>query len=379
MTDTTSIDRFDRYLLSVLIAGINLQQGQSLLIMANRQDNVIVDRLCELALSCQAKTCERLYYQDYESTPIQSLLDKATTGWAFLKLNIFERFVGENNQGAKMAAFSAYLKPLSVYSQSGKIQSCSSVIPSASWSTSVFPHLGEEAAIERMKEELVDLGYCDHDDYLIQIKSHVEKLGTLVQRLNKMRLKTLAMKSATCDLTIGLHDQSIWVGGPQFAQGIAYLPNYPTQEVFTVNAKHLINGWFNITRSFRFGDQLIRDLKVEVRHGRVVDLESSQNIKAFMDHIFAQTDRQYFGEIALVPKVNPIAQQHRLYDCVLLDENAVSHIALGYAYPVCSQNHEYKVKNDEVNTSDIHLDLMFGSEDLVVTAYDGICWTDLCI
>ena len=377
MTHLVALDRFNHYLLSMLIHGVNLQRGQSLMIFGNTQDKALIDHLTELALACRAKTVMRLYYQDYVSMPIQSLVDKAEEGWAFLKLNLFERFVNEDDQAAKMDAFSAYLKPLSAFSQYGKIQSCSSVIPSISWSTHVFPELSEKDAVERMKEELIAAGHCDLNNDLNQVKAHMHRLKASVLRLNKAHLTALTFKSQTCDLTIGLHEDSIWIGGPQLAKGVDYLPNYPTQEVFTANLKHQVNGWFRITRAFRFMDQLIADLIVTIQDGQVKSMESSQDIRAFKDHVFSKDSRRYFGEIALVPRINPIAQRGRLYDCVLLDENAVCHIALGNAYPVSIKDHETKVEDDLINASDLHLDLMIGSEDLVIRAYDGTRWFDL--
>ena len=124
-------------------------------------------------------------------------------------------------------------------------------------------------------------------------------------------------------------------------------------------------------------DQLIADLIVTIQDGQVKSMESSQDIRAFKDHVFSKDSRRYFGEIALVPRINPIAQRGRLYDCVLLDENAVCHIALGNAYPVSIKDHETKVEDDLINASDLHLDLMIGSEDLVIRAYDGTRWFDL--
>ena len=158
------------------------------------------------------------------------------------------------------------------------------------------------------------------------------------------------------------------------ALGVPYLPNFPTQEVFTANAKYGLNGSFEITRPFRFQDQLILDLRITIKDGQIKELSSKDNIEALIEHLHAQDDRLYFGEIAVVERDNPLARLDTVFSCVLLDENVVSHIAIGNAYPVNSKNYELALMNDTVNHSDLHIDLMIGSEAMTIEAFDGRQW-----
>ena len=368
---------FDHYLLCLLISGVNLQKGQPLLILANKREAAMVERLIELSISLGSGPVEILSYQDFVTHTSNELIDKAKTGWAFLKLNMFERFIGDDNQAVLMDQFALFMKPLSAYSQHGLIQSCSAVIPSLSWASSLFPELSSIKALDRLSEQLIKAAHCDTPDYVDQCAKHYQRLSAKVNELNALNLKKLTFQSQTCDLIIGLNEDHVWVGGSQTAKGIAYLPNFPTQEVFTANSKHNINGWFKITRPFRFRDSLIRDLTLQINDGCVSDVTSTEIIAPFIDHLWADPSRRYFGEIALVETDNPIAKLNMIFNCVLLDENAVCHIALGNAYPACSKHHEIDIKNDFINQSDHHLDLMIGSLDLVIQAYDGKQWFTL--
>jgi len=369
-----NIIALDRYLLCMLIYGVNIQEGQSLLILVNRSEAKIALRLKELARSHRSGSVEILFYQDFKTWTQEELILKAQSNCAFLKLNLFERFVGEKNQALLMDEFSVWMKGLSTYSQHGLIQSCSSVIPSASWAKLVFPDSSQEEAIARLTQQLVVASRCDNDHYLDSCKNHYDDLSLEVCDLNQKRIQKLTFKSMNCDLVIGLNEDHVWVGSQQVSKGIAYLPNFPTQEVFTANSKHQIDGWFQITRPFRYKDQLISDLKAEIKEGAVIGLHSDQNIDAFRDDVFAEKSRRYFGEIALVDQDNPIAKLKSIFNCVLLDENAVCHIALGSSYPVCSNNYEKDLETDCVNKSDMHLDMMIGSDDLIIKAFDGQQW-----
>ncbi len=372
-----SLSAFDHYLLCMLVYGVNIQKGQSLLIMANKSEASIIKRLTELAVSLKSGPIEVLYYQDFKTMSSDELVEKAKANWAILKLNVFERFTGNDNQAQLMDQFALFLKPLSAYSQHGLIQSCSSVIPSLTWASSLYPDLSAQEALERLSEQLIKAAHCDTSDYFDQCANHYHCLSLKVCELKALKLQKLIFKSPTCDLEIGLNEDHVWVGGSQNAKGIAYLPNFPTQEVFTANSKHQINGWFKITRPFRFKETLITDLSVNVKDGMVTQLSSTQDISAFKDHLWADESRRYFGEIALVDPDNPIAKLKSIFNCVLLDENAVCHIALGNAYPVCSINHDQDVLQDRINHSDLHLDLMIGSDDLKIQGYDGKEWFTL--
>ena len=69
------------------------------------------------------------------------------------------------------------------------------------------------------------------------------------------------------------------------------------------------------------------------------------------------------GEVALVDDEGRIGKLDTVFYDTLLDENAASHIAFGQGFPFVIAEEE----RGRVNTSEIHLDFMIGSNDLRVT------------
>jgi aminopeptidase len=73
------------------------------------------------------------------------------------------------------------------------------------------------------------------------------------------------------------------------------------------------------------------------------------------------------GEIALVDREGRIGQLETVFYDTLLDENAASHIALGQGFPFLLGGNGNGDAAGEVNSSEIHIDFMIGSNDLEVT------------
>jgi aminopeptidase len=75
------------------------------------------------------------------------------------------------------------------------------------------------------------------------------------------------------------------------------------------------------------------------------------------------------GEIALVDREGRIGQLETVFYDTLLDENAASHIAFGQGFPFLlggNGNGDGDAAG-VVNSSEIHIDFMIGSNDLAVT------------
>ena len=69
------------------------------------------------------------------------------------------------------------------------------------------------------------------------------------------------------------------------------------------------------------------------------------------------------GEIALVKQSTPVAQQGIIFYTTVCDENASCHLALGAGFAPCGTEDAHR---RGINQSKIHVDFMFGSDDLCI-------------
>ncbi len=157
-------------------------------------------------------------------------------------------------------------------------------------------------------------------------------------------------------------------------KGIRYMPNFPTQEVFCAPKQNGINGCFKNSKPLWYQNKKIDDFYLIFNKGEVVDYGASENYLVLKDIIEYDEYSKYAGEIAILPGVTEISKSGILFNTTLLDENAACHLALGCAYP-CSFNgsveyNKTSYKKHQMNYSGIHVDMMFGTEQINIKGVD---------
>jgi aminopeptidase len=166
-------------------------------------------------------------------------------------------------------------------------------------------------------------------------------------------------------------------GSKESVKNIKFTANLPTEEVFTTPLKTGVNGKVYSTKPLNYCGKLIKNFSLEFLNGKVVKYSAEENEEALK--ILLETDEgsSYLGEVALVPYSSPISASNVLYYETLFDENASCHLALGRCYPYAIKNGSNmtrtEIKNIGGNDSSVHVDFMFGTNDLNVigTTYEG--------
>jgi aminopeptidase len=164
-------------------------------------------------------------------------------------------------------------------------------------------------------------------------KPHLANLEARVRYLNARRYTALHYTGPGTNLTLGLSEGHLWYGGNITSQnGINFVPNIPTEEVFTLPHKDCVNGIIRASRPLSHAGTLIENFSFTFKDGKVVDFSGEKGKDTLRELLDTDEAARRLGEVALVPHSSPVSQTGVLFHNTLFDENAASHPALGRAY-----------------------------------------------
>ena len=237
--------------------------------------------------------------------------------------------------------------------------------PTPAWAKLVFPDAPPEEALERLWTAIIRVCRLDEDDPVAAWTERRETLITNAQKMTDRAFDALHFEGPGTDLTIGLLNGGRWMAAKfETADGLEHMPNLPTEEVFTTPDPMRTSGRVRSTKPLVLQDgTVVRDLEVTFEDGRVTDVSASTGGEVLHTITGRDEGAARLGEVALVDREGRIGALDTVFYDTLLDENAASHIALGAGFP-------FLVSSDDrgkVNESEIHIDFMIGSDDVVVT------------
>ncbi|WRP04774.1 aminopeptidase [Rossellomorea aquimaris] len=261
------------------------------------------------------------------------------------------------------------MKDFSAYIGGGKISWLIAAFPTIEWAQTVFPELSQDEAIDKLWENIFYTTRTDQENTVALWESHISKLNKNADRLNESKYKKLHYKGPGTDLTIEFHPQTKWISA-QFTndQGIPFVPNLPTEEVFTIPVKQGVNGTVSSTKPLNYSGTLVRDFSLTFKEGKVVEFTAEEGYETLKNLLETDEGASYLGEVALVPHNSPISNTNIIFNNTLFDENASCHIALGRALSVCVEEGKNmtaeQLRKVGFNESMIHVDFMIGSAQL---------------
>ncbi len=274
-------------------------------------------------------------------------------------------------------ASSLKFKPLMKYTMNDINSWCVVSVPTEDWAKQVFPE--SKTPVDDLWDIIFKVTRLDRDDYIEAWKSHLSLLSNKAQWLNNMNFKYLVYKAENgTDLKIELPEGHIWMAASSAnAKGEDFVPNMPTEEVFTLPKRDGVNGKVYSSKPLAYNGNVIDNFYLEFKDGRVVDFDAEKGKEA-LSSIFEQDERaRYLGEVALVPYDSPISNSNVLFFNTLFDENASCHLAFGKAYPTTIEGGtdmtDEELLQRGVNDSFIHEDFMVGTRDLSILGigHDG--------
>ena len=230
--------------------------------------------------------------------------------------------------GAKISRVNAanrkFMAPWREYTMNDRVQWSIAAMPSAPWAKKMFPELDTDAAIEKLWQLIFDV----------------------------------------CRVTGG-------DPGSKNEKGVFFLPNIPTEEVFTAPHKDKVDGIVYGTKPYVFNGQLIKGFHVTFKDGKVVEHGAEEGADLLGRLLDTDEGARHIGEVALVPASSPINRSGALFYSTLFDENAACHIAFGASYPGTTEGGtgltKEQLEERGMNQSTIHEDVMIGAEDSHIT------------
>jgi aminopeptidase len=243
------------------------------------------------------------------------------------------------------------------------------IVPAATegWAAQLRPQLPKDEALSALWGDLAHVCRLDEPDPVAAWRERLAALRKRAAWLTGLELVSVRFEGPETNLTVGLRPGVRWARAEMTsAQGVAYVPNLPTEEVYTTPDPTRVEGQVRLTRPVTIGGGCVEDVVLRFRQGRVVDVGGPSEASALREFVGRDQGAARLGELALVDADSRVAQLGQTFGETLLDENAASHIGLGYGFPALLPSSS----RNSANSSDHHLDVMIGSPDVRVVGTD---------
>lgn len=383
---TTSQQRLSRYAELVVRVGANVQPGQHVVLTADVDHLEIARAVAEQAYAAGARVVEMNWLDPHVRrsalvhAPLEALreveqwqLDRVAAwrekGIASITLTgtaeprLFDGIAAERVVATNLD----YLRAVRTMRMSGDIQWTIVAAPNPGWAEQVFG----EPDVDRLWDRVAVAMRLDSDDVVAEWRRHAQDLEDRASTLTGLRLNAVRYHGNGTDLTVGLIPDCRWTGGGLHTRnGVFWMPNLPTEEVFTSPDRRRADGVFRATRPLVMpvARVLVEDLVVTVEGGRIVDAQASRGLDAVLAELDSDEGARSFGEVSLVDGSSRVRAAGVTFHDTLYDENTGGHVAWGAGFPFSVPAGQDPAEAG-LNVSTVHTDVVIGGPGVDV---DGV-------
>jgi len=381
----------EKYAELVVKVGVNIQQGQVLLIEAEIEAAEIARHVVRKAYEAGAKFVQVVWYDDavtrarfelatddsyfsyYPEWNAAMMEQVAEGGGALLQIRMPDpdlyKGIHPDKVSAATKAAAIARKKFTTYASNNMFSWCIMIAPTKVWAAKVFADMPEEKQVDAMWETIFKINRIDMPNPVEAWHAHIQKLKEMQNKLNAKRYVRLHYKAPGTDLSVELPEGHIWLSGGEYNEaGTYFVPNIPTEEVFSMPKRGGVNGTLSSTMPLNLGGTVVDKFSFTFKDGKIIDHTAEVGLEHLTDLLNTDEGSRYLGEIALVQNDSPISNLNRVFYNTIIDENASCHFAIGNAYPINIENGT-KMTPEELsakgaNTSLRHVDFMVGSAAL---------------
>ncbi|GAB3590605.1 aminopeptidase [Angustibacter peucedani] len=243
--------------------------------------------------------------------------------------------------------------------------------PTVGWAQSVGV-----ADVAALWEAVAVAMRLDEADPVAAWQAHIKKLHARAAILNGHAFDRVRYQGPGTDVTIGMAEESVWVGGSlENVDGVEFVPNMPTEEVFVSPDWRRAEGRLRTAAPFFLTTMgaMVEGLELELRDGTITDVSADRGEQAVQQQFELIPRSRHLGEVAIVDADSRVSATGLTYKDMLYDENIGSHVAWGTGYPTAFRGGLDLSPQERIdaglNQANTHVDIVIGSPEVQI---DGI-------